>query len=123
MPRTLRARPSPTAASEARLAAFAEPTRLRLLALLVEGETCVCDLVEALGLPQPTVSRHLAVLRSAGLVEARKDGLWCWYSLARPSSALHAKLLECLEHCRAEVPGLAASARCCTRLRGKRGCC
>ncbi len=105
------------------LAAFAEPTRLRLLVLMEDGETCVCDLVETLGLPQPTVSRHLAVLRRAGLVRARRDGLWMWYSLAPAGGRLHQKLLECLACCRAEVAGLGALARRCNTLRSGRGCC
>ena len=56
--------------------AFADPVRLRLLNLLAEGEVCVCHLHEALGLPQSTVSRHLAYLRKRGLVVGRKEGLW-----------------------------------------------
>src|ERR1700712_2974504 len=76
------------------LKAFADPVRLRLLNLLSEGrEVCVCHLHEALGLPQPTVSRHLAYLRKAGLVAGRKDGLWVHYRLARPAGPLHRALL------------------------------
>ena len=56
--------------------ALADDTRLRILALLQAGEICVCDIHGTLGLPQPTVSRHLAYLRKAGLVQGRKDGLW-----------------------------------------------
>lgn len=86
-------------------AAFAEPVRLRLLCLLhARGETCVCDLHGALRVPQPTASRHLAVLRRAGLVEGRKDGLWVWYSLAPARSKLHAKLLEALAEGFDEMP-------------------
>jgi ArsR family transcriptional regulator len=51
--------------------AFSDPIRLRILHLIADGELCVCDLVEILGLPQPTVSRHLSYLRKAGLVSAR----------------------------------------------------
>jgi ArsR family transcriptional regulator len=76
------------------LKAFADPVRLRLLNLLSEGrEICVCHLREALDLPQPTVSRHLAYLRRSGLVAARKDGLWVHYRLARPAGHLHRALL------------------------------
>jgi ArsR family transcriptional regulator len=123
MPRATTTPRAERASSEAVLSAFAEPTRLRLLALVEGGETCVCDLVETLGLPQPTVSRHLAVLRRAGLVRARREGLWMWYSLAPASGRLHQKLLECLACCRAEVSGLAAQAKCCTTLRTGRGRC
>ena len=51
--------------------------------LLLAGEVCVCNIHDSLGLPQPKVSRHLAYLRRAGLVAARKDGLWVHYRLAR----------------------------------------
>lgn len=61
--------------------AAGDPTRLRLLGLLATGERCVCHLHGALGLPQPTVSRHLAVLRHAALVRARRDGAWVHYAL------------------------------------------
>jgi ArsR family transcriptional regulator len=63
-------------------AALADPTRLRILSLLVGGEVCVCDIHESLRLPQPTVSRHLAYLRRAGLVDARRAGVWMHYRLA-----------------------------------------
>jgi ArsR family transcriptional regulator len=76
------------------LKAYSDPVRLRLLNLLAEREVCVCHLHEALGLPQPTVSRHLAYLRRVGLVDARKEGLWVHYRLAQPSSPLHRSLVE-----------------------------
>ncbi len=77
--------------------AFADPVRLRLLNLLgVVGEVCVCHLHEALNLPQPTVSRHLAYLRKHGLVVGRKEGLWVHYRLAKPKSDLHRTLIECV---------------------------
>ena len=65
--------------------ALADDTRLRILALLAAGEICVCHIHGALGLPQPTVSRHLAYLRRAGLVATRKEGLWVRYRLAIPA--------------------------------------
>jgi ArsR family transcriptional regulator len=60
---------------------LADPTRLRLLSLIAaQGEACAaCDLVEPLGVSQPTVSHHLKVLREAGLVESRKEGRWVYY--------------------------------------------
>src|SRR3954467_10544078 len=82
------------------LKAFADPVRLRLLNLLCEDrEVCVCHLHEALGLPQPTVSRHLAYLRKHGLVVGRKEGLWVHYRLARPRAGLPRILLGCLDSC------------------------
>jgi ArsR family transcriptional regulator len=62
--------------------ALGDDTRLRIVALLSHGELCVCHVEAALGLPQPTTSRHLAVLRNAGVVETRRDGSWIYYRLA-----------------------------------------
>ena len=64
--------------------AIADPTRLRLISLLASspgGEACVCDLVEPLGLSQPTVSHHLKLLFEAGLVGREKRRLWVYYRL------------------------------------------
>lgn len=102
--------------------AFSDRTRLRLLHLLTGGERCVCDLVTAVELSQPKVSRHLAYLRRAGLVESRKEGLWSYYALATAKSAFHAKLLECLACCLAEVPELARDAKRLAKCTG-RECC
>jgi ArsR family transcriptional regulator len=62
--------------------ALADDTRRRILGLLAAGEICVCHIHEALDVPQPTASRHLAHLRKAGLVATRRDGLWVHYRLA-----------------------------------------
>lgn len=67
--------------------ALADETRLRLVALLSHGDLCVCHLEEALQLSQPKVSRHLATLRSAGVVEPRREGTWVYYRLARQEDA------------------------------------
>ncbi len=64
--------------------ALADRTRLRLINLMALDEICVCFFVEVLGENQPKVSRHLAYLRRAGLVEARRDGKWVHYRLAEP---------------------------------------
>ena len=63
--------------------ALADKTRLRILSLLGNNEVCVCHIHDSLGLPQPTVSRHLAYLRRTGLVDARRDGVWMHYRVAR----------------------------------------
>ena len=63
--------------------ALADKTRLRILALLGNNEVCVCHIHDSLGLPQPTVSRHLAYLRKSGLVAARRDGVWMHYQVSR----------------------------------------
>jgi ArsR family transcriptional regulator len=91
--------------------AFSDRTRLRILHLLLPGELCVCHIVDALGLPQPKVSRHLAYLRRTRLVLARKEGLWNYYRLAPPQGAFHKKLLECLATCFGEVPELHDDAK------------
>jgi len=63
--------------------ALADKTRLRILALLGNNEVCVCHIHDSLRVPQPTVSRHLAYLRRAGLVDVRRDGVWMHYQIAR----------------------------------------
>lgn len=62
--------------------ALSDPTRLRIAALLwKEGELCVCELTQALGLSQPMISRHLAALRAAGVVSDRRAGIWVHYQV------------------------------------------
>jgi ArsR family transcriptional regulator len=61
--------------------ALADRTRLRLINLMARGEVCVCFFVEVLGENQPKISRHLAYLRNAGLVQARREGKWMHYRL------------------------------------------
>lgn len=63
------------------LKAMSEETRLRILKLLENGELCVCDIVAALGMIQPKVSFHLAVLKEAGFIKDRKQGKWTHYSI------------------------------------------
>jgi ArsR family transcriptional regulator, arsenate/arsenite/antimonite-responsive transcriptional repressor len=60
---------------------LSDPTRLRVAALLTHGELCVCDLMEILKLPQSTISRHMARLKSAGIVKDRRAGKWVYYSI------------------------------------------
>ena len=75
---------------------LADPTRLRLLMLLVaEGELCVCELTHALREIQPKISRHLGLLREAGLVLDRRQGQWIFY---RINPGLPAWMLQVLEH-------------------------
>ena len=72
--------------------ALADRTRLRLLNLLAAGEVCVCFFVEVLGESQPKISRHLAYLRRAGVVAARRDGKWMHYRIAEPPDAHAARV-------------------------------
>ena len=63
--------------------AFADRNRARILKMLEGHELCVCQIEAVLGLKQSTVSKHLSVLKRAGLVEARRKGTWVFYSLSR----------------------------------------
>ena len=65
------------------LDALTNPTRMRLVRLLLREELCVCELVDALRTPQYKVSRHLSRLRNIGLVEARRNGRWMYYGIGR----------------------------------------
>ena len=62
--------------------ALADETRLRIVKLLGVREMCVCEVMVALGLTQPTASHHLGLLENAGLVKDRKEGKWVFYSIA-----------------------------------------
>ena len=75
-------------------AALADPTRLRLLNLMNGREVCVCYFVEILKQSQPKISRHLAYLRNAGVVSARREGKWMHYSIERPEDAGAAAVLD-----------------------------
>lgn len=74
--------------------ALADKTRLRLLNLMREDEICVCYFTEVLGESQPKISRHLAYLRNAGLVSARREGKWMNYSIETPENPSAAMLLR-----------------------------
>ena len=75
-------------------AALADPTRLRLLNLMDGREVCVCYFVEILKQSQPKISRHLAYLRRAGIVSARREGKWMHYRIERPEDAKAVAILE-----------------------------
>lgn len=75
-------------------AALADRTRLRLLNLIAGREVCVCYLVEILRQSQPKISRHLAYLRRAGVVAARREGKWIHYRIERPTDAAAALVLD-----------------------------
>jgi ArsR family transcriptional regulator len=75
-------------------AALADPTRLRLLNLMNGREICVCYFVEILNQGQPKISRHLAYLRRAGIVEARREGKWMHYRIERPKDMRAASILD-----------------------------
>ena len=85
--------------------ALADRTRLRILALLMDGEVCVCDIHDTLRLPQPTASRHLAYLRRAGLVEARREGTWMHYRLADLDPVVR-EIVQTAGHAMSHVAGM-----------------
>lgn len=103
--------------------AFADATRLRLLSLLLEGEQCVCDLCAVLDEIQPKVSRHLAYLRRAGLVQVRSDGKWKYYWVAKSPRGIAKTLLDCVRTCLRHTGELQADLRKLRALRRRLGRC
>jgi ArsR family transcriptional regulator len=75
--------------------ALADPTRLTMLAALwkAQGPVCICDFTADLDLTQPTISHHMSKLKDAGLVEAKKDGIWIYYRMRHDLSTSTRRLL------------------------------
>ena len=84
--------------------ALADKTRLRILALLGNNEVCVCHIHDSLGIPQPTVSRHLAYLRKSGLVTARRDGVWMHYHVSRSLSPVVQRVVAAAVNALQQLP-------------------
>jgi ArsR family transcriptional regulator, arsenate/arsenite/antimonite-responsive transcriptional repressor len=79
--------------------ALRDPNRVKIVKMLQHGELCVCEIQAALGVSQPTVSKHVKILEAAGLVSSRKDGLWVHYSLHDGSASPYAAtMLGSLKH-------------------------
>ncbi len=79
---------------------LSDPTRLRLVVLLsMHDEICVCELSAALDEPDFKISRHLGILRSAGVVKARREGTWMHYKLSEPVNRLQECLYDCFRDC------------------------
>ena len=74
--------------------AFCDPNRLTILELLQSGEKCACRLLDALQIGQPTLSHHMRILCDAGIVRARKEGKWMYYSLDTVGAARAQTLLR-----------------------------
>lgn len=87
-------RPVPPLDMERFFRAIADRTRLRLLNLMGDRDICVCYLVEVLKTHQPKISRHLAYLRRAGIVAARREGKWMHYRVVEPPDPFAARLLR-----------------------------
>lgn len=86
--------PTKDKAMELLFKALADRTRLRILNLMGAGEVCVCFFVEVLGTNQPKISRHLAYLRRAGVVAARREGKWMHYRISAPEDEHAARVLS-----------------------------
>lgn len=92
--------------------AIADPSRIRILKLLEPGELCVCQITTVLGLAPATVSKHLAALKAAGLVQLRRDGRWAYYRRAERAFNAHAPaFLELLEGALAADPTVVEDRR------------
>ncbi|HTV04299.1 MAG TPA: metalloregulator ArsR/SmtB family transcription factor [Acidobacteriaceae bacterium] len=89
-------------------AALADTTRLRLLNLMAGREVCVCYFVEILGQSQPKISRHLAYLRRAGIVSARREGKWMHYRIRWPQDHAAIFMLRAALTSLAEAPEMQA---------------
>jgi ArsR family transcriptional regulator len=76
--------------------ALSDETRMRMLHLLLDGELCVCEIMQALEISQTRASRNLGMLRDAGLLKDRRDGQWVHYSLDQEAAARYSELLELL---------------------------
>jgi ArsR family transcriptional regulator len=66
---------------------LSDPTRLKILYLLSNGELCVCEIICALDKPQSSISHHLTILKKSGFIKGRKEGVWIYYSLTSPKIA------------------------------------
>jgi ArsR family transcriptional regulator, arsenate/arsenite/antimonite-responsive transcriptional repressor len=113
----------PTDCVDLMFRAFSDRNRLRILHVLQDGEMCVGDIVDVLQVPQPRASRHLAYLRRAGLVVARKVRLWNFYSLAPVRNDFHKNLVDCLATCFRDVPEIKGDSERADKVRKKGGCC
>lgn len=100
--------------------ALADGTRLRILRLLMAGELCVCNIHDALKIPQAKASRHLAYLRRVGLVTTRREGLWIYYTLSKSADPIVAAIEDATTHVLGHVEALRKDAE---RLEKQTGCC
>ncbi len=103
--------------------ALADQQRLRILNILLDGEICVGDLVTVLGEPQPTISRHLRILKSSELIVGRKQGLWVFYSLSQPTLGFSAAIQEAWKLQAQDDPQMSTDRQLAQQLRQEDGCC
>jgi ArsR family transcriptional regulator len=116
--------------------ALSDQNRVRVLQALKGGEVCVCQITEFLGLSPSTASKHLSILRAAGLVDARKEGRWMYYRLPGGNAPPHVQeALEWLQKALARDPQVKEDRKrlegvlkedpeeICRRQMGRSGCC
>lgn len=89
---------------ETMLKALAERTRLRILALLTQGELRVCDLMAALNMPQSTISRHLAYLKNSSWIQMHRKKGWIYYRLAEGDPWFQQRIWDILDHYLHQLP-------------------
>ena len=80
--------------------ALSDPNRLKIVEMLSDGEMCACKLLEAFDITQPTLSHHMKILSECGLINSRKDGKWCHYSLCCETFNDFRGFVESLECCK-----------------------
>jgi ArsR family transcriptional regulator len=102
--------------------ALADRTRLRIVNLLARGSLCVCDIQRLLGQPQSSVSRHLALLKSAGLIRDRRDGMRVFYGLTGWDSRLARAVLTAIRAHLATEEEFGADVEALMRLRERGDC-
>ena len=101
--------------------ALADPTRVRIVAALRNGELCVCELVDALGISQSSLSSHLQICRQSGVVTTRKESRWIYYSLSIRYGSLIERIFSELQTVGRDEQLRSDTARLKKRLRMRQG--
>jgi len=102
--------------------ACGDATRLRILALLQDNELCVCEIEAALSLSQPNASRSLTILKTAGIIQSRKQAQWAYYKISDDFSAVYPDLSRALEKICADLSTTTADKDTLQKLRETRTC-
>ena len=105
------------------LRALGDPNRMRIMKMLQRREMCVCELAEALGISQPSVSRHMRILAEADLVLSHREGVWIHYLWnPSPSDPYAATLLQALTHWLEEDPHIRALLKKAAKIKREETC-
>lgn len=102
--------------------ALAEESRLRILALLINQELCVCEIESTLNMTQSNVSRHLNMLKKCGVVNSRKDAQWAYYSISPEFKQKHSALWQYLLKHLPELSTYRADQEACGKCKEKKLC-